>query len=599
MNKRLLLILLIISGAAYSSYGQGVYFNGLGRGLVTVDRLNGNILNADGVSRNADTTSARRGTGGYTIFDLGVNAQPNDLLRASAILRVRNEFGGFYGDGSALLFRQMRLDGVLSKIIKYEIGDIDLGLTPYTVFNFDEIYHDYEADIFANRRSVVHYENFNFGNKWRVQGFNSSANLKFEKLIKSIELRGFAARTRRTNFLNNPDRILYGGRIGLVQSDFFQIGGNLTSLADVANTVPSASAHYNNNVITTDYKVTYDKEKFEIALYGETGFSKFRKDSMSNSVTKNDFFYDLGLSGKYKPIKLKVFANYRNVGPNFISPAAQTRRIYDNGLPSLFPTVNSDLNTLAIRQPILFDRFSDETNNGLENTTSGIMRNLSISPTLMDYLPHYNNITPYGQATPNRVGITTGASYGDNETFMRAQITLDLLAEAVAIGAGNTDKRKFTGIKGGTVFNIHKLLQYEKGIMVNFGIRNEQTTLSGPNKINLTSMLMDAGLTLEVYKGLDLMGGYKLITAKGNEVWNVRDANYDYVGYTDVVVHNDFYDYNDLDIKEGVMAFGMRYRFGKNSYFTAQGHFADFVNNKNKYKNYNINQVFLNYTMIF
>jgi len=602
MNKRLLLILLILTGAQVASHAQTVYFNGLGRALVSVDRLNGNILNADAnTGRTADTASARRGTGGYTIFDLGVNAQPSEILRASAILRVKNEFGGFYGDGSTLMFRQMRLDGVISKIIKYEIGDIDLGLTPYTVFNFDEMYHDYEADIFANRRSVVHYENFNFGNKWRVQGANAAANLKFEKVLKSVELKSFAARTKRTNFLNEPDRVLYGGRVGVVQSDYFQIGANYTALADIVNTAPSASAQYNNNVITTDYKISLDKEKFELALYGETGFSKFKKDSMNATVTKDDYFYDLGLSGKYKPLSLKIFASYRNVGPNFISPAAQTRRIYDTGIPSLFTNVNSDLGvyTAAIRQPMLFDRVTDESNNGIENSNGATMRNISLSPTLMDYLPHYNNITPYGQATPNRQGITTGASFGDNEKFLKAEVIVDLLSEAVPVGTGSSDKRKFTGIKGGMVFNIHKILDYEKGLMVNFGMRNEQTTLSGVNKVDLQSTLIDAGLTIEVYKGLDLMGGYKIITAKGNEVWNVRDANYEYAGYTNIVVNNDFYDYNDLDIKEGLLAFGMRYRFGKNSYFTAQGHLADFVNNKNKFKNYNMSQVFLNYTMIF
>src|SRR5690606_34183956 len=98
----------------------------------------------------------------------------------------------------------------------------------------------------------------------------------------------------------------------------------------------------------------------------------------------------------------------------------------------------------------------------------------------------------------------------------------------------------------------------------------------GANKVDLQSTLIDAGLTVEVYKGLDLMGGYKLLTAKGNEVWNVRDANYEYTSYTNIVVNNGFYDYTDLDIQEGIMAFGMRYRFGKNSYFTAQGHLANF-----------------------
>ncbi|MBX9853117.1 MAG: hypothetical protein K2X86_15345 [Cytophagaceae bacterium] len=585
MNKRFLIVLFLLAGANIASYAQTVYFNGLGRALVTAERFNGNLLtpNPAGGRPDLDTASAKRGTGGYTIFDLGINAQPNEGLRASVILRVKNEFGGFYGDGSQLSFRQMRLDGVISKIVKYEIGDIDLGLTPYTVYNFDEVYHDYEADVFAIRRSVVHYENFNFGNKWRVQGAQASGTLKFGKGIEKIELRTFASRTRRTNFLSSPDRVLYGGRVSLVQSKFIQIGGTMVKFVDVMNTASSSLANYNNGVTTGDYKIGYINDKIDVALTGEIGFSKYSYDTNSVNVTKDDYFYDLGISGKYLPLSLKVFASYRNVGPDFSSPSAQTRRIYDAGLnPAIFKDFD---NNSQIRQPGLFDRFTDES-----------MRNLSISPLLMAYLPHYNSITPYGIATPNRKGITAGISYGDNEKFLKADVIFDLLNEAVPVGANN-NTRKFTGIKGGALFNLHKLINFEKTIALSFGIRNEDTELGGNNVLDLKSTLIDAGLTWEVYKGLDILGGYKLINARGKAIAPQFNAYGQIIDYTNITTS--LYDYNDLDIKEGVMAFGMRYRFGKNSYFTAQGHFADFVNNKNGSNNYNIRQLFLNYTMIF
>lgn len=581
MNKRFLIIVCLIAGANIASYAQTVYFNGLGRALVTAERLNGNILTPDASGRKIDTTSATRGTGGYTIFDLGINAQPNENLRASAILRVKNEFGGFYGDGSFLQFRQLRLDGVISKIVKYEIGDIDLGLTPYTIYNFDEMYHDYEADIFAIRRSVVHYENFNFGNKWRVQGAQSNAAIKFGKGIEKLELRAFASRTRRTNQVDLPDRILYGGRAGIVQSKYFQIGGNYVVFADVTNTGSSPVVNYNNKVTTGDYKIGYDNDKIEVALYGELGFSNYSYDTSKVTVEKDDYFYDLGISGKYKPWMLKVFASYRNVGADFSSPGAQTRRINENTAITLFPDVVSNT---ASRPGTLLDRFSDE----------GI-RNQSIQPLLMNYLPHYNQITPYGLATPNRQGISAGISAGETDKLFRADLIIDLLSEATPIGG--TDKREFTGIKGGLLFNLHKVLKFEKAIALNVGYRSEEMNLAGANNLNLKSTLIDAGLTWEVYKGLDILGGYKVLSAEGREISNLRDAYNRIVGYDKIATS--LYDYNNLDLKEGVMAFGMRYRFGKNSYFTAQGHFADFVNNKNESNNYDIRQLFLNYTMIF
>src|SRR5690606_21138944 len=124
-----------------------------------------------------------------------------------------------------------------------------------------------------------------------------------------------------------------------------------------------------------------------------------------------------------------------------------------------------------------------------------------------------------------------------------------------------------------------------------------KTEMTGASNIDLQSTLIDAGLTWEVYKGLDILGGYKMISAKGNEIVNARDSYNQIIGYGNIDTY--LYNYNDLDIKEGVVAFGMRYRFGKNSYFTAQGHFSDFVNNNNKSNNYDIKQLFLNYTMIF
>src|SRR6185437_3065995 len=182
MKNKYLIILISFFAATSISEAQTVYFNGLGRALVTSDGSKGSIYDTTSAQNpnnvhgsHADTASPKRGVGGYTIFDLGVNAQPNETLRASAIFRIKNVFGGFYGDGSFITFRQLRLDGIISKVVKYEIGDIDLGLTPYTLYNFDESYHDYEADVFAIRRSVVHYENFNFGNKWRLQGAHAQA----------------------------------------------------------------------------------------------------------------------------------------------------------------------------------------------------------------------------------------------------------------------------------------------------------------------------------------------------------------------------------------------------------------------------------------
>ncbi|MFN3403056.1 MAG: hypothetical protein ACK40G_03105 [Cytophagaceae bacterium] len=582
MSKKLLLTLVIIvAGFSTATKAQTVYFNGLGRAIVTNESLSGSILKGD------TTRPDRRGTGGYTLFDLGVNAQPNEHLRASAILRIRNEFGGFYGDGSLLNFRQLRLDGVIAKVVKYEIGDIDLALTPYTLFNFDEIYHDYEADIFAIRRSIVHYENFNFGNKWRLQGAHGSSNIRFSKGIEKIGLRAFASRTRQNNLLNVPDRLLFGGRADVVQSKFIQAGVNYIKMADITGTVPDTSFEFNNRVFTIDYRLTYDNDNIGVALYGETGFSRYSmfRALDDTTVSKNSSFYDIGLSGEYKPLKIKLFAQYRYVGYDFSSPGAQTRRIYDMGRPSIFPNVNNG----AIRNPGIFDRYSDEAGSPLSSSTNGeFMRNFTIQPGLMLFNPMYNNITPYGIATPNRQGITAGAGFGDVDKVLRGDLKVDVLSEVT--GEGTPETRKFFGIRGGTVLNAGKLLMWEKLLSVNAGFRLENTNRGGVNPIDFKSTLVDAGLNLEIIKNLDIMAGYKYFSAKGNEFILGRDA---YNSLTGAPIPVDF------DLNESILAGGIRYRFSRNTFFTGQynmvaRNFKNFVDN-----NYNINQVFLNYTMVF
>ncbi len=578
MRKNFLFVAILAITMVSMVEAQTVYFNGLGRAIVTNDNLKGLALDPDSLNSIPDTANARKSTGGYTLFDLGVNAQPGENLRASAILRVQNAFGGFYGDGSFLQFRQLRLDGVLNKVVKYEIGDIDLGMTPYTLYNFSEMYHDYEADIFAIRRSIVQYENFNFGNKWRLQGFNANTALKFEKGIEKIGVSAFATRTRRTNFMDLPDRLLVGGQVGLTQSKYFKVGFNYVKFFDVINSVQSPVVkNFNNEVMTGDFRLTYDfADKVETALYGEVGRSQFSYDTANTAVANDDYFYDLGISAKYKPLDIKVFASYRYVGAYFSSPSAQTRRIYDFGTPAVFPEIGN--NVSYGRLPILYDRFTDDN-----------IRNQSIQAGLMAYLPQYNAITPYGMATPNRKGLTAGISAGGEEKIYSADVIIDMLSEVSGEGTNSdNNKREFFGAKGGASLSLNKIVGFEKALVLTGGFRYENVSRVD-NAIDFSSLLLDAGITAEVIKQFDLMAGYKRLSAKGNEFLSVRDSYNLIVGYQAY----------QIDAKQDILAFGVRYRFSRNTFFAVQGLWVNYDDNVAKFNNYKINQAFLSYTMVF
>ena len=108
--------------------------------------------------------------------------------------------------------------------------------------------------------------------------------------------------------------------------------------------------------------------------------------------------------------------------------------------------------------------------------------------------------------------------------------------------------------------------------------------------MDLNSTLIDAGLTVEIFKSFDLIGGYKAINAKGNEYLANRDQ------YNGTITS--FYDYN-VDRSEGIAGLGARYRFTNKSFFTVNYQMLANVNRRQEGVNYNLDELFFNYTLVF
>ncbi|HXA01924.1 MAG TPA: hypothetical protein VNW99_08050 [Cytophagaceae bacterium] len=542
------------------------YLTGLGRTIVTNNKLNGNVIKNDALTPN-------KGVSGYMLFDLGANLRASENLRCNAILRVKNPFGTFFGEGVTFQFRQIQLMGRIAKTVDYQIGDINVEMTPYTVHAAPEMYHQYESEIFKMRRNIVNYENFVIGNAWRLQGVQGFATFPFPRNVESIKVHAFAVRTNATNDVTVPDRILAGGRVTLKQSNAFYVGVNYVGLQDIP--ISNSDIDYTNHVVTGDGKISSDKENVILSLSMEGGFSTYNnfRTSDKTTVSYNDYFFDIGTSEVFKPFKMKVFANYKDVGPQFSSPSAQTTRINVLATPELFSKFQ---NNSVNRPQMLFDRFTQE----------GIY-NRAISPVLLPFLPQYGNISPYGAATPNRRGFSAGLASDTSIKVFTAEFKADLLTEI--IGEGVTDLRKFTGLKGGILFNVGKLLNLKRMLSVNLGERYEKTTRGGFVPVNLSSTLIDAGISMEVINKIDLLVGVKSLSAKGNEYMGVRDQFNQFSSFTAL----------NLNIKEKIYSFGARVRFSTNAYFTVNYNRASSQNNMNTTLNYNINQLFINYTVIF
>ena len=573
MTKKLSLSLALFSVFLCAELAaQTVYFTGLGRAVVTNDVL----------TDNSKVASKEKASGGYTLFDLGIYAKPNEVLRGGVILRTKNAFGGFFGNGALLSFRQMQLEGLIAKKVKYELGDVYLSHTPYTLWNADSTDHKYEAKIFSMRRDIVNYENYFVGNAWRMQGFNTKAKINFTKGVESLGIRVYGGRTRETNYTTIPDRYFYGGRLELKQSDVFRIAGNVAAINDIAGTVKAAEVNYKNMVFTSDMALVLDKGKnFKVALNGEGGISQFQLLRASDSTDNRfqDYFYDLGLETTYKPLNFKVGAAYRNVGFNFNSPMAQTRRLAapsDIAL-SNYPLLNDGITKRSFSP---FDPFAQEHN----------LYNQGISTTLMNYFIQYNMVEPYGKATPNRQGFTIDASIEAPSKIISADAQVNLLSEIVSEGDSVThSKRNFMLMRGGFVLNINKLIKREKRIAINGGVRTESSVRGGTNPVNLASTLIDAGLDVEVLKGLHVMGGVKLFSVKGNEMQSGRDELNQIIAFTPRA-------YNQT---QSIIAAGLRYDYDKNSYLSIHYHMVSNNDLDAPANKYNMNQLFFVFGLKF
>lgn len=569
MKKNIVLISgLLALSLSFSSQAQTRFsLSGAGRTILTSDKLGGNIL--DGYDKTPS-----KGVGGYAMFDLGNNLTVGNALRANLILRIKSPFGAFWGIGTAFEFRQFQVTGKVNNNIEWQIGDINVGgMTNYTVNNFDTEYNAFEADPFHIRRDILRYENFNFGNQWRLQGVKAQADYSFKK-FRNLTVYGFAARTNATNNINIPDRILAGGKVSAVANAWISAGVNYVGLLDVP--IQDFAVNYQNNVLTENLKLTVGSQGDNVlSLNAETGISHYiyEKDSAGQKKDFQDYFYDLGLEFTQKRVGLKAEVSYINVGPNFTSPSAQTRRININQTPEMFPQL---MNNTAFRSQSLYDRFTEE---------KIYMR--SVSPVLLPFNPVYNNIKPYGDATPNRQGWNVVVSTDTTLKVLKAEAELDLQSEIIGEGVDNL--RKFMGVKGGAFLYINKMIGYNRLIVLSGGARYEKTTRDGLGDINFTSTLTDAGLTLETLKNIDLLGGIKMISASGNEYISVRDE-FNQVSIID-----------PLEIKyEGtVYSAGVRLRMSEYAAFIVTYN-TNTVNDKlNTLSNYNTRQLFLNMSVKF
>ncbi len=574
-------------GAPETADGPGIRFNGLGRSYIQQSEFGGDLA-------AADTSTAEDLADGNFVLDLAVNAQPTRAVEVQGTIRLRNEFGGFFGAGATVEIRELWARGVIANRVRYRLGDMNLALTPYTLYLPEEDGVVNEPEVFLPQREVIDYEEFYTGlNERRLQGGTVDFGLAFDQAIEALDTRVFIARLRATDFLTTPTRLISGGRLSATSAAVgpfdsrATVGGNLSYVWDDLQS-GDANTGIRNSVYSFDADVQLlQRSGYALSLVGEAGRSSVDRrtffeaeeagmDSTRTLINESDTFVEIGLAADLPVSGLDVSAMFMDVGPEFYSAAAQSKRIdYTRRLASY----NRIGNDRRERDVSLFDLTRD----------TGIYT-FQVANALMAYDPRYSNVLPYGKATPNRRGVRFAATYAPEAGPVAATLDLALLREIR--GQGTTELKDFVRLRAGTDVPIGALAGLGRDVKLTLGIQFEDTSRGGEEieQVDLTSTLVEAGLSAEVYDRLDVLVGTKLRSSSGRDYVALIENFNDIRDFPGPFVTND---------QEALLAGGLRYRFRDDVYLTLQVQRFSYGRDDAPDDDYRIGQVFALYSMTF
>lgn len=535
--KKLTKLSLIITALlwAATTYGQDkkVWVSGAARG----------VLYGDDYTNNAeeDSVTARKIQSGSTLVDLGLNLKPNDKIMIQGMVRIRNDYGGFWGSGVTFDVRQLYIKGIIAGVVKYQLGDINYKLTDYTFNNQTGLVSKYKGVMTGIPLEQVQYDLFyTKDNTWRQQGMAIDFGLQFPDYVEDIEFNLFTTRNRPTNFDTEDDRLYSGGSITLVQSEILSLGGQYANLYDFSGT-SNSEIHVNNPVYSGSIELHYPVSEIALNASLEAGQSKLEWKGDAEAPVLEDYFYDVNLKAVWSKLGLSAMVGYRDVGTDFRSAGAQTMQINYAAVPRAYQRYGNDQQRRALS---MMDIYRDAS-----------LYNSQISTGLMVYDPRYDNATPYGRATPNRKGFSIDAQYADTKSRWSIGINTELLSDIV--GQGTTELKQYNTtaltaeVKFDRIFDIENRRLWLAGV---FGQQNTKRSGDASYKeVDLATNFYNVNLTATLFGDLDLIGEYRFWKSNGNEQLAERNE------YSQIVDFNVY----TVDYNESIIGAGLQYRFSE------------------------------------
>ena len=557
------LFLMLSPILVQSQVKSKLWYDGNSRVIFNRDALEGTI-------KDIDTVSTRSNGGGSTVLDLGFHFTPVDDIEIFSEIRLKNDFGGMWGNKSVVELRRLSAKGIVNNKIAFSIGDIYLKQTKFTLYNYEQELSQYDPSVFKFYRDYVNYENYYQSNYHRLQGLQTNFSFNMYNFIEQLDFDAFTARVRGVEWLGKPELLMLGGSAMVRLSNKINLGSHYVNTFEVLSSSNGTVAYY-NPVLNTQisYSGSVNDNPYKMLLEG--GFSKrgWDGDSLAPEVKGN--FMQASLHSKR--INGELDLGFRYVDSDFRSMGAQTRRIQYNNSTTTYPYYS---NNYTQRKVSLLDVMSDPN-----------VYNKNLSTSLMSYNPMYSSVTPYGDATPNRIGFTAKISNINITDFFSTNIQTQYFSEV--IGQGTTQKRMLNKSALQSMLLLNKLLSTKKSLILEGSMNLETVNRAGEDfeKIDFTSILYSGSISYELIKNFKIIAGAKVFYAEGNEFIADRDK-YDQI--------ND-YSNHIYDSKETILIAGLQHHFTEDIYFTMQYNQFNVLDKTNTYDEFSLGRLIFMFNM--
>jgi opacity protein-like surface antigen len=426
------------------------------------------------------------------------------------MIRVRNDFGGFWGSGVTFDLRQLWIRGVIADKVRFQLGDIDYRMSPYTFRNEDEWILGGTSTMSETPLDMVRYDLFQNNNEtWRQQGVALDFGFQLKRYIDKINLSTFATRVAASDFGAPFDRIFGGGMLDMQVMKNWHLRYHYANLFDLSQT-SSATVSLTNPVQSAALKWAKPIKNWNVHAEMEAGRSTMQWDGDPDAPLLEDGFADIGAGIEHKPSRIKVKVNYREVGANFRSPGAQTKRIRFGSAPIAYQRYG---NAQTLRTISSYDLLRDAS-----------LYNTQLTQGLMDFDPRYGNALPYGTATPNRRGVTTNLGWTSKDNALNADASFAMLNDIA--GQGTDELRSFQIMRVRANVLLHEYFGLKRKLTLGGMLNLESTSRGGDptfETADLKNQMMNFSFEWEFWDDLSLLGEWRNYTSQGHDQLAIRD----------------------------------------------------------------------------